>query len=99
MLDAQKKAVDFGLNIFDYAEYERANTIAGVTNVFDQGCRSISYQPHLIQGDSLLIKEFASRVGFFRNFVLTMIEMGQKANPGVKYYISFLRDHYHLKNQ
>lgn len=97
MLDAQKRAVDFGLNIFDYREYEKANTTNGITDVHDAGFNRISYQPSLLQQDTLLLKEFASRVGFFRNFVLTMTDIDRDASPVIKHYILFLTDHYHLK--
>jgi len=97
MLDAQKKTVDFGLNIFDYQEYEKANTTNGKLDVHDEGFRSIGYKPLLIRHDSVMMKEFASRVGFFRNFVLTMIEIGHNAAPGIRHYIEFLQEHYHLK--
>lgn len=99
MLDAQNKAVEKGLDIFDYGEYEKANTNTnGLMNVNDQGFRNLGYDPSLIKNDSLDIKAFISRVGFFRNYVITMISIDKEALPGLQHYIEFLRDSYHLKH-
>ena len=96
MEDAQKKAVDFGLNIFDYNEYEKANNVNGYTNVHDAGFLTIQYQPGLLRDDSVMLKEFAGRVGFFRNYSLSMSETGRDALPGVRQFILFLKNYYHL---
>lgn len=99
MLEQQNKAVDMGMNIFDYNEYEKANFNSGHISVNDSGFLNISYQPVLIQTDSVYIKQFASRVGFFRNFVLSIINICEGAMPGLSHYIYFLKDFYHLKKE
>jgi hypothetical protein len=65
---------NFGMKIFDFSEYQKANTnIAGDNNLGEEGFRKLNYQPSLNNRDSSVLKEFAARVGYYRNSLNTHI--------------------------
>jgi hypothetical protein len=97
LLDAQNNAVNMGMNIFNYIEYEKANTTNGETNITDEGFLTMTYQPALIQSDPVYLQQFAGRVGFFRNLVISLKGNCRDALPALTHYISYLKNAYHLK--
>jgi hypothetical protein len=59
---------EFGTRIFDFREYQKANTNAdGSTNQQEDGFLKLNYQPALNTSNPEYIKEFIGRVGYYRN--------------------------------
>ena len=93
--ERQEEPAQFGFKIFDFREYQKANIDPnGTTNQNDDGFLKLSYQPPLNTSDPAYLKEFAARVGYFRNslngYVITMGE----AIPGLESAIAYLKKHY-----
>jgi lipopolysaccharide export LptBFGC system permease protein LptF len=64
----QEDATSFGLKIFDFKEYQKANANKnGSVNTNDEGFLLLTYSPPLNTTDPAYLKEFASRVGYYRN--------------------------------
>jgi len=93
----QEDAANLGLKIFDYSEYKKANTINGYQE--EEGFLKITYQPHLNLNDPLYLKEFAARVGYYRNFLDAYINIIglESAIPIIKAAIDSLNEEYNLK--
>lgn len=93
----QEDAAAFGLKIFDFKEYQKANTTAdGNINTNDQGFLAISYQPQLNFADPVYLKEFASRVGYYRNTFEIYTEELSAAIPKVEKIITYMKKAYNL---
>ncbi|MEO8109457.1 MAG: hypothetical protein ABI594_05475 [Ginsengibacter sp.] len=93
----QEDAAGFGLRIFDFKEYQKANTTAdGNINTNDEGFLAISYQPLLNFTDPVYLKEFAARVGYYRNAFDIYIEELSSAIPNVEKTIAYLKKAYRL---
>ncbi len=96
----QEDAALFGLKIFDFREYEKANVNKdGVMNTNEEGFLSLNYQPPLNDTDSLYLKEFASQVGYYRNAFTIYINHLDSAMPGVEKSIAYLKKTYHFENE
>ncbi len=68
VIQLKENTSEFGTRIFDFREYQKANTNAdGSTNQQEDGFLKLSYQPALNTSDPVYIKEFIARVGYYRN--------------------------------
>lgn len=95
----QEDASVFGLKIFDFKEYQKANTNkTGYVNTNDEGFLSLTYQPPLNNTDPSYLKEFAARVGYYRNAFDIYVNKLDSALPGIENTISYIRKTYHLKS-
>ncbi len=93
----QEDAAAFGLKIFDFKEYQKANTAEdGSINTDDEGFLVISYQPPLNIADPVYLKEFAARVGYYRNALDIYIGNLGSAIPDAEKAIAYLKKAYHL---
>ncbi len=92
----QEDASSFGLKIFDFKEYQKANTADGNMNTNDEGFLSIAYQPALNISDPVYLKEFAARVGYYRNAFDIYINNLTLAIPNVEKTITYLKKAYDL---
>ncbi|MEP6582895.1 MAG: hypothetical protein ABJA90_01460 [Ginsengibacter sp.] len=93
----QEDASAFGLKIFDFREYQKANTSSdGKANTNDEGFLSITYQPPLNIIDPVYLKEFAARVGYYRNAFDIYVGNLSSALPGVEKTIAYLEKAYDL---
>lgn len=94
----QEDASIFGLKIFDFKEYQKANTNKnGFVTTNDEGFLSLNYQPPLNNTDPVYLKEFASRVGYYRNAFDVYVDKLDSALPGVEKSIAYLKETYHFK--
>jgi hypothetical protein len=94
----QEDAAVFGLKIFDFNEYRKANTKAdGTINTNDYGFRTLSYQPPLNFTDPVYLKEFAAKTGYFRNDLDVYITQIKSLIPKFESSIAYLQNTYHLK--
>ncbi len=93
----QEDAANSGLKIFDISEYKKANSINGILHEKEEGFLKITYQPLLNLNDPLYLKEFAARVGYYRNFLNVYINGLESAIPKFKSSIDSLEHEYNLK--
>jgi hypothetical protein len=94
-LEAQNMAVEFGFNVFDYAVYTEVNRDQnGTLDINDRGFLNIGYDPPLLSRDKSYLRQFASRVGFFRNQMLNMIQQMKLESGAIDEKISFLQNIY-----
>jgi len=94
----QEDPASFGLRIFDFKEFQKANTNPdGSTNLSDDGFLKLSYQPKLNITDPVYLKEFAARVGYYRNFLNIYIQFLQNATPGIVQPVKYLKDKYNIE--
>lgn len=88
---------EFGLTIFDFAEYSKANrTASGSFSIDDRGFLNLSYQPALNETSPARLKEFAARVGYYRNAFEAYVDKLEDAIPEVENSINYLKKTYHL---
>jgi hypothetical protein len=95
----QEDAATFGLRIFDFKEYIKANVAPdGSRNPEDSGFLSINYQPALNVTDPVYLKEFAARLGYYRNYFGVYVGHLETAIPTVEKSIDLLRRNYHINS-
>jgi len=91
----QEDPSSFGLRIFDFREYQKANIdSAGNTNLNDDGFLHLSYQPKLNTNDQVYLKEFLARVGYYRNFFNVYINYLQNSLEQIKKPMAYLKEKY-----
>ncbi len=96
-LTRQEDAAAFGLKIFDFEEYKKANTKKdGTLSTNDEGFLALTYQPPLNNTDTAYLKEFSARVGYFRNAFDVYVSKLDLAIPEVEASIAYLKKNYHL---
>jgi len=93
----QENSSQFGTRIFDFLEYQKANTNPdGSTNPKENGFLILNYQPPLNTNDAEYIKEFIARVGYYRNTLDSYILTFQHAVPELEKAITNLKKNYKL---
>lgn len=98
LLAMQQSTSELGLKIFDFKEYEKANTDAeGRLNTSDEGFLRISYQPPINVKDTNYLKEFAAKAGYYRNLLTSYSEVIEKIPALCRSLISTLKKDYHLE--
>jgi hypothetical protein len=91
----QEDPASFGLRIFDFREYQKANTNAdGSTDFSEKGFLRFNYQPPLNTTDPVYLKEFAARVGYYRNSFNVYLLYLQNAIPKIEAPIAYLKKKY-----
>ena len=91
----QKDPSGFGMKIFDFKEYQKAKgDPGGDVNIGEEGFRKINYQPVLNNTDPGILKEFAARVGYYRNSLSSYIFYLAGANQGFEKDINNLNKIY-----
>jgi hypothetical protein len=91
----QEDPSNFGLKIFDFREYQKANTSPSTTPNED-GFLKLNYQPALNTTDPVYLKEFAARVGYYRNTLEVYISVLQDLIPNIEKAINDLKKNYKL---
>ena len=95
--ERQEDPSAFGLAIFDFAAYSKANRTAdGGFNINDSGFLQLSYQPALNETSPVRLKEFASHVGYYRNAFEAYVSKLESAVPEVDNSIHYLKKTYSL---
>jgi hypothetical protein len=93
----QEEPSNFGFKIFDFQEYQKANTTAdGSYNPHEDGFLKLNYQPALNFTEPVYLKEFAARVGYYRNTLVSYIDVLQNLIVGIEEAISTLKKNYKL---
>ena len=93
----EEDASNFGFKIFDFKEYLKANILAnGTTNTTDNGFLTLAYQPPLNFTDSFYLKEFAARVGYFRNYFYFYVKTLENGIPRLEGSIKMLKNNYNF---
>lgn len=93
----QDDAASFGLRIFDFDEYRKANQQPdGSTNAAEDGFLSLPYQPRLNVTDPVYLREFAARVGYYRNTFNEYLNNFVRAMPNVENSIRIIARDYHI---
>ena len=88
---------NFGMKIFDFLEYQKANTNPdGDNNLGEEGFRKLDYQPVLNSKDPAILKEFAARTGYYRNSMNTYIIQLEGMIPQIEQAIRALKKNYHF---
>jgi hypothetical protein len=91
----QEDPASFGLRIFDFREYQKANTNPdGSTDFREEGFLRLNYQPALNTRDTVYLKEFAARVGYYRNSFNIYLLYLQNAIPSIEAPIAYLKKKY-----
>jgi hypothetical protein len=94
--ERQSDPAEFGMKIFDFAEYQKANTNStGDNNLGEEGFRKLDYQPILNGNDPAILKEFAARVGYYRNSLNTHIIYLEGIIPQIEQAVKSLKKNYH----
>lgn len=94
----QEDPAQFGLKIFDFREYQRANTNEdGSINTNDAGFLRLSYAPKLSYSDPAYLKEFAAHLGYYRNYFSIYVSEVEKAIKEVDVSIRELKEGYDMK--
>jgi hypothetical protein len=93
--ERQKDPSGFGMKIFDFLEYQKANTNSD-NNLGEEGFRTLDYQPAINNTDPAFLKEFAARVGYYRNSLNTYILYLEGITPGMEQAINVLKKNYHF---
>lgn len=93
----RENMVDFGLRIFDFKEYQKANISPdGSVNGNEDGFLKFNYQPLLNVTDPVYLKEFAARIGFYRNTIQAYIFTMQNLLTGINDVVNSLKNDYGL---
>ena len=93
----QEDPSNFGLKIFDFREYQKANTNAdGTTDFSESGFLKLSYQPALNFTDTVYLKEFAARVGYYRNSFNVYVQQLEATIPLLEQAMNQLRQDYKM---
>jgi hypothetical protein len=93
----QEDASIFGLKIFDFKEYQKANINPdGSYNPDEEGFLKLNYQPALNITDPVYLKEFAARVGYYHNTLDAYISDLQATIKGIEDSINELKKNYKL---
>lgn len=91
----QEDPSSFGLRIFDFREYQKANTNPdGSTDLNETGFLRLNYQPALNTTDPVYLKEFAARVGYYRNAFNVYLLYLEGAIPVIEAPIAYLKKKY-----
>ena len=94
----QEDAATFGLRIFDFHEYQKAIGDSYNSGNFDESkLLSLDYFPKLNYTEPVYLKEFASRLGYFRNAFQEYIRKFERAVPFVNNGISVLANNYNIE--
>ncbi len=93
----QEDASNFGMKIFDFREYQKANIKEdGTLNPNDDGFLSLAYSPPLNLTDPKYLKEFAARLGYYRNYLSGFFGRLERAIPYIEVAINTLKKDYHI---
>jgi len=93
----QEDPSGFGFKIFDFREYQKANTNADSSyNHREDGFLKLNYQPALNFTEPVYLKEFAARVGYYRNTLDNYISVLQTLIGGIEGAINELKKDYKL---
>jgi hypothetical protein len=93
----QEDPSSFGFKIFDFQEYQKANINAdGSNNQHEDGFLKLNYQPALNFTEPVYLKEFAARVGYYRNTLDSYIMVLQTLIGGIESAINELKKDYKL---
>jgi hypothetical protein len=97
VIQRMENASQFGTRIFDFREYQKANTNAdGSTNSKEDGFLTLNYQPALNTTDAEYIREFIARVGYYRNTLNSYALDFQNGLPFIEKAITDLKKNYKL---
>lgn len=97
VMERQENPSMFGTRIFDFREYQKANTNPdGSTNVRENGFLTLNYQPAVNTTDREYIKEFIARVGYYRNTLYAYTIEFESGIPFFEKAISDLKKNYRL---
>ena len=93
----QEDVTNFGLKIFDFGEYKKANIEPdGSTNQTDDGFLKLNYQPPLNFTDLVYLNEFSARVGYYRNSLDVYITLLKRRIPFFENSINTLKKAYNF---
>jgi hypothetical protein len=97
VVDRMEGASQFGTRIFDFREYQKANTgpDGGIIDNED-GFLRLNYQPDLNTKDPVYLKEFIARVGYYRNTLYSHAERLQGILSRFEWSTKKLKENYRL---